>query len=140
MGDFFRGHLGWAFIRVTFGFSLAFFHGYGKVIDGGVYNLAGTVAKLGFPAPTFLAWCAALTELAGGILFGFGLGTRPVAILGSVTMTVALYRHLSDPVAKMELALLYLSVMLVGAAIGGGRYSLDALFRLRLPVAPRGGA
>ena len=35
--------LGWTLVRVVFGFSLAYLHGYGKVFEGGVHKLVGGV-------------------------------------------------------------------------------------------------
>lgn len=130
--------LSWTLVRVVFGFSIAFFHGYPKVFGGGVNGLANTVANLGFPAPTFFAWAAALSELVGGALVMLGLGTRIAASLVACTMAVALYRHLPDPLAKMELAALYFTGMIALALRGGGAFSLDAWFQLRLPVQRRG--
>ena len=46
-------------------------------------------------------------------------------------MVVALYRHRVDPFGRMELALLYLSVLAATVLVGGGPYSLDAKMRRR---------
>ena len=132
-----RFDLAWALIRITAGFSMFFFHGWGKVVDGGVNNLVGTVARLGFPAPTFFAWCAALAEFVGGILLALGLATRWSALAIGTTMVVALYRHQTDPIARFELPALYLVIMIAAFLIGGGRYSLDSRLRLRFPLEPK---
>jgi putative oxidoreductase len=133
-------HLGWAITRFTSGALLAFLHGYGKVFGGNLDGFAQGVARLGFPAPTFFAWCAALAEFVGGILVALGLATRPAAAFAGFTMLVASYRHLDDPWRSRELALVYLAVMLGAMLIGGGRYSLDSVFRLRMPFTTRSGA
>ena len=112
-------------MRVVFGASLAFFHGYGKVFGGKMPDFVKAVVALGFPAPTFFAWCAALSELVGGALVALGLLTRPAAAFAGFTMVVALYRHRVDPFAKSELAVLYLVVMIACVVRGGGAYSLD---------------
>ncbi|MBI3183379.1 MAG: DoxX family membrane protein [Myxococcales bacterium] len=130
--------IGWAIVRVVFGLSMAFFHGYGKVFEGRTAGLARTVAELGLPAPSFLAWLAALAELGGGLLVALGLATRYAAASVCAVMLVALYRHLPEGIAKMELAALYLSVMLMAVAAGGGRYSLDTFARLQLPISRKG--
>ena len=56
--------IGWTLVRVVFGLTLALGHGLPKV-TGGISRFAEGVAALGFPFPTFFAWCAALAELAG---------------------------------------------------------------------------
>lgn len=130
-------HLGWAIFRFTAGALLAINHGYGKVFGGNIDRFAQGVADLGFPAPTFFAWCAALAEFGGGILVALGLATRPAAALAGFTMLVATWRHWADPFASKEKALLFLAGMIAAMLIGGGRYSLDAVFRLRMPISTR---
>jgi putative oxidoreductase len=126
-------NLSWALTRFVFGTSLALFHGFPKIFEGKLEGFTQTVASLGFPAPTFFAWAAALTELVGGILVAVGLLTRPMAGLAAFTMLVALHRHRVDPFIRMELALLYLVVMLMAVVMGGGRFSLDGLFNFNMP-------
>ncbi|RKH09391.1 DoxX family protein [Corallococcus praedator] len=123
-----RGAVGWTLVRVVFGLTLAFSHGLGKV-TGDMSGFAEGVAKLGFPAPMFFAWCAALAEFLGGIAVALGLLTRPAALFAGFTMLVALFRHRADPFGKMELSLLFLTVMVAALIIGGGPFSLDALLR-----------
>jgi len=126
-------NLAWAFTRFVFGASLSFFHGFGKVFEGKIEGLTKTVETLGFPAPTFFAWAASLTELVGGILIAVGLLTRPAAALAAFTMIVALYRHRVDEFARMEMALMYLSVFVLAVVFGGGRYSLDRVIGWKGP-------
>ncbi|RKH65259.1 DoxX family protein [Corallococcus llansteffanensis] len=122
--------LGWTVVRAVFGLTLAFGHGLGKV-TGDMSGFAGAVERLGFPAPTFFAWCAALAEFLGGLCVALGLVTRPAALVAGFTMGVALVQHHADPFGKMELALLYLTVMVAAVIIGGGPFSLDARLRRR---------
>ena len=122
----------WALVRVTFGLSLAGFHGFGKV-TGDLTKFTAAVADLGFPYPAHFAWAATLAEFAGGLLVAVGLFTRPATALAAFTMMVALYNHRLDPLAKAELALLYAVVMIAAVFVGGGRYSIDA----RLAWLPR---
>jgi putative oxidoreductase len=124
----------WAFSRFVFGVSLALFHGYGKVFEGKVEGLTNTVAGLGFPVPSFFAWAASIAEFFGGILVALGFLTRPAAAMCATTMAVALYRHRLDPPAKMEMAALYLAMMLLIVVVGGGRFSLDRVLKLRNPL------
>jgi putative oxidoreductase len=128
---------GWAATRFIFGSSLALFHGYGKVFEGKVHGLASAVAAMGFPAPTAFAWSASIAEFLGGILVALGLLTRPAATACALTMLVALYQLRTEPLAKAELALLYLAVMVLAILVGGGRFSLDRFVRMRSPVQRR---
>ncbi len=121
-----RSEVAFAIVRVVFGAALAGFHGYGKVLGGKMADFTKSVAALGFPMPTFFAWCAGLTELVGGALIAIGLFARPAAAFASFTMLVALYRHRIDPLAKSEMALLYLTVFVALVLRGAGPYSLDA--------------
>ncbi|MBI2392932.1 MAG: DoxX family protein [Deltaproteobacteria bacterium] len=127
-----NAELAWTGIRVAFGLSLAGFHGWAKVFGGKMPDFVKTVAALGLPAPTFFAWCAGLSEFLGGALVAIGLFARPAAVFPAITMLVALYRHRVDPIAKWELATLYLVVMLACVLRGPGPYSLDARWFERL--------
>lgn len=132
-----RADLGWALIRLVAGFSLAWFHGYAKVFEGGATRMVGKVAELGFPQPTVFAWAAALSEFAGGILIAIGLATRPAGAFVGFTMLVALYNHRADPIDRWELAGLYFAIAIGAVLMGGGRYALDRSIRLRMPVASK---
>lgn len=129
-----RFDLSWLLIRLTAGILFSLNHGAVKVFGPGkMEGFIQTTASLGFPFPKFFAWTGALTELIGGALFAVGLLTRPVAALAGFMMLVALYRHSADPLPRMELALVYLSIFVAGVLLGGGRYSLDRVLGVRLP-------
>lgn len=135
------------------GLGLAFAHGWGKVTalaSGQGDRLIAAIEALGFPLPTFFAWAAALSELAGGLLVALGLATRVAAGFAAFTMTVAAFVrhrfHLQLPAAlglldpseqelerwgNPELALVYLVVLLALVLVGPGRLSLDRLVRRR---------
>jgi putative oxidoreductase len=120
--------LGWTLVRVTFGFMLSLAHGLPKA-RGDMSRFAEGVANLGFPFPTFFAWCATLTELVGGALIALGLFTRPAAALAAFTMLVASFRHRPDPFSVMEKPLLFLAVFVGVILVGAGPWSLDARLR-----------
>jgi putative oxidoreductase len=81
---------------------------------------------MGFPAPVFFAWMAALSELVGGVFLAIGFATRPAAFLIACTMTTAGFvRHAADPYGRKELAFLYLAVAVMFMLTGAGRYSVD---------------
>ena len=82
---------------------------------------------------------AGILEFFGGLLFLFGLFTRPVAFILSGTMAVAYFMGHAPggfwPVInKGELAVLYCFVFLYFSVAGGGVWSLDRLIGRR-PVA-----
>ncbi len=119
-------NLGLLIGRLGFGLMLAFLHGFGKLPPA--EGFVGGVASLGFPAPALFAWAAALAEGIGSLLVAVGLLTRPAALTVAITMAVAAFMmHAPDPLAKKELALVYLCFALVFLLTGSGRFSLDAL-------------
>jgi putative oxidoreductase len=77
---------------------------------------------------------AGVLEVFGGLLFLFGLFTRPVAFLLSGFMAVAYFmahapRGFWPVLNEGELAALYSFVFLYFAAAGGGAWSVDRLWR-----------
>lgn len=114
-------------LRLGFGFGIAY-HGYGKVFGGWMEKFTAGVASMGFPAPAFFAWMAALGEFAGGLMIAAGLFTRLNAYWVACVMGVAAFVRLgADPFDKKELALCYLVVSLALALTGGGRFALERL-------------
>lgn len=134
------GDFGFAAMRIGIGLYMAIGHGYGKMFGeeriGPTEQFIGYTESLGFPAPVFFAWMAAITEFFGGLALAAGLLTRPAALGMIGTMVVAAFiAHGSDPwVAapgerSKEMAMLYLLPSMAILAIGGGRFSVDALLR-----------
>lgn len=130
-------------LRVGIGLYMALGHGYGKMFAGGTLGpsegFIQYTADLGFPAPVFFAWMAAITEFFGGLALAAGLFTRPAAFGLLGTMVVAVFlAHGSDPwVAKprepsKEMAMLYLLPSITFIIVGSGRYGFDAMLRKRL--------
>lgn len=119
-------------VRLFWGtqFALA---GFGKLTN--LEGAAGAFASWGFPAPEAHALLAGSTELFGGLLLLIGLGTRPVGLLLSVTMLVALgtahrgellASGLSDATPVLTaLPTTYLLASLVALFVGPGRWSAD---------------
>ena len=96
---------------------------------------------MGFPAPTFFAWCAALTEFLGGLLVAAGLLTRPAALFLSFNMLVAAFKvHQNDPWAgqprSKEMAILYLAPFLLLILSGAGRFAIDWFLQRRPSRSP----
>lgn len=114
-------------LRISVGCMMAFGHGLGKLPPHDGF-IAG-VSALGFPAPEFFAWLAALAEFGGGLLLAVGFLTRFNALALSLTMLVAAFgRHLADPFKVKELSLLYLVVFILFMIKGSGKWSLDHFF------------
>lgn len=114
--------------RVFFGVSMAFAHGMGKLPPSDRF-IEGVV-EMGFPMPVFFAWMAGLSEFVGGVLLALGLFTRPSALFIAGTMLVAAFgRHAADPFKQQELSLVYLCACLIFLGLGGGRLSIDRMFR-----------
>jgi putative oxidoreductase len=69
---------------------------------------------------------AIVGELVCPILIILGFKTRWAAVPAAITMGVAAFiAHGSDPLAKKELALLYLTFFVVIMLVGPGKYSFD---------------
>lgn len=119
-------------LRVVAGVSMTT-HGYAKTLGGGMEKFTAGVSEMGFPAPEFFAWSAALSELVGGVCLALGLGTRISAFFIASTMVVAIFvRHAADPFQRKELAVLYLAVTLYFMLSGGGRWSLDVFLKRKI--------
>jgi uncharacterized membrane protein YphA (DoxX/SURF4 family) len=82
----------------------------------------------------WLAEPVAVIHIAGGILLAFGLWTRfAAAIQIPIVAGAALFVHLREGLftdaQTLELDLLVLVILCLMALGGGGRYSIDAVFR-----------
>jgi putative oxidoreductase len=122
------GELGLAALRIFSGLSMALAHGWGKMLPS--ERFIEGVGRLGFPWPTFFAHAAGYSEFIGGLLLSIGLATRPSAFFIMVTMlTAGFLSHADDPFGRKEKAFLYAVIMLVFLIRGGGRYSVDRLWR-----------
>lgn len=135
--------IGWTLIRVTFGFYLAYAHGFDKVFghaaDGtaNAVKFSAGVAKLGHPfdwAPLAFAWAAALSEFLGASLLAAGLFTRPAAFFVLFTMAVAIRHHLADGLKDAESAMLYAVPALAFLLGGPGPIALDPIAKKILPM------
>ncbi len=131
-------------IRVLFGVAIAA-HGAQKIFGWfGGYGLKGTggfFEGLGFHPGTAFAAAAGLSEFGGGILLTLGLFTPLGAVAILAAMLVAMVSvHLKNGFFAMsngiELPFLYAATAIGVAVTGGGAYSLDALFGLKLLSEP----
>lgn len=118
----FRGHI-YALLRIAVGL-LFFLHGLPKLFGG-----------FGRPAPAELMsqmGLAGIIEVIGGAMIALGLFTSPVAFLASGQMAVAYFQAHAPrgpwPIMNGgELAALFCFVFLYLAAVGSGKWSLDAI-------------
>ena len=126
--------IGLLILRIGFGLSFFWYHGYPKLSAGpeGWERTGDAVANIGI---TFghTAWglAAALSEGVGGLLFAAGLCFRPVclAMLGVMVMATVdqMGREMPQPEHALKNAFVLAGMFLVGA----GRYTVSALFRRR---------
>ncbi|MFV2022323.1 DoxX family protein [Micromonospora sp. LOL_023] len=102
----------------------------------GGHRGSGEAATIG----AWPSWWAALIQFVGGLLVLTGLGTRAAAVICSGSMAYA-YFVVHQPSALLplnnggELAALFCWSFLLVAAVGPGRYSLDALLHRRREAA-----
>ena len=122
--------IGLLLLRVMGGAGIAM-HGYQKLFGGNIDQFAKmAVEPLGFPVPLVFAYMAGLAEFLGGIFIAVGLLTRLASIPLLFTMCVAVFMvHVKngDPVARMEPALVYLTVAATLLLTGPGAISLDRI-------------
>ena len=122
-------------IRAVFGLSLAAHGGqklFGWFGGSGPSGTAAILSSLRYRAPLLMAFVAALSEVAGGVLFTVGLATPFAALLMAVVMikaiaTVHWAKGFWGFQGGYEYNLEILTVALGVAATGPGRFSLDAL-------------
>ncbi len=112
-------------LRVTLGL-LMLNHGYPKLMN----LISGEEIK--FADPILIGMSASLAlavfaEFFCSILIVLGLWTRLALIPLMVTMIIVVsIIHVNDPIAKKELALLYLLPYIALFLLGSGRFSMDA--------------
>lgn len=120
----------WPMIRVVAGLNLVP-HGYPKVFDSGLANVADSFAKMGYEPGWLWGPAVAVTEVAGGIMLAVGLLTRPVALAIAVFLFTAVVHHWGAGFywnkGGFEYPLFWGVVALAFAIRGGGRYSVDRL-------------
>ena len=96
---------------------------------GSIANFRGNVENLGMPLPGVMAWVAALAEFGGGVFLILGWLTRPVALIVSGNMVVAVTRvHWKNGLVGQggyEFPLTMLAALLTIVLAGPGALSID---------------
>jgi len=113
-----------------------------RIVAGFLFIEHGAQKLFGFPAPmpgggpalASLVGVSGIIEFVGGLLLLLGLFTRPVAFILAGEMAVGYFmvharRGFWPLLNGGELAVLYCFVFLYLAAVGGGPWSVDRLWR-----------
>ena len=117
-------------LRLGFGITLAYVHGYSKITGGPDKweKLGSAMANLGITFfPVFWGFMAAFAEFAGALLVAMGFLTRAAAFLVAFTMAVAVFDHihggdkLADAADAFQLLVVFTAILIAGA----GQYSID---------------
>ena len=126
--------VGLLILRLGFGLSFFWYHGYPKLAGGPETweRIGDAVANVGitFAHP---AWglAAALSEGAGGLLFAAGLFFRPVCVALLGVMVMATVDQFGREMPQPEHALKNAFVVAGLFFVGPGRHTASALFRRR---------
>jgi putative oxidoreductase len=123
--------IGLLIMRLVFGGTMLLGHGYGKIMAYG-QKAASFPDPIGLGGATSMA-LAIFAEFFCSILIILGLATRFAALPLVITMAVAFFIfHSADPFGKKELALLFMAAFSTLFLTGGGRFSIDGLFRRKM--------
>jgi putative oxidoreductase len=116
--------------------------GFGKLLDIG--GFAASLASKGVPLAGIFGMIGACVEFFGGLAVLLGLQTRYAAVLIAVFTVVATaishrYWEFSDAVRRAQEVNFMKNVCIIGgflllAAVGGGRFSIDTLWRQKASV------
>ena len=115
-------------LRVGVGLVFILIHGWPK-LSGGAAKwelIGGSMKFFGFTfAPVFWGFMSAFTEFFSGVSLLLGLFVRPMMILLTINMAVALTSHLGGPWGNMAYAIVVLTFAVSMFIIGPGKYSFD---------------
>lgn len=114
-------------LRLVFGLSMAFGHGWKKMIKLFTEDPVLFADPFGI-GPSITLGFTVFAEVVCGLLLALGLFTRFSSIPLIITMLVAIgIIHTGDPFGDRELALLYLAPCIILLLTGAGRFSLDKM-------------
>jgi len=97
-------------------------------------SVAGWFEGMGYPLPTFNAYMAASTEIAGVVLLALGFASRIISIPLIIVMMVAILTvHGGNGFEAsgngFEIPLYYLVMLFTILVYGPGKYSLEGIIR-----------
>lgn len=116
-------------LRVCFGFTMLFNHGWGKFLKLIGDRPIKWADPIGLGPEVSLALASFAEFFCAGALI-LGLFTRLATIPLIITMGVAIFIvHIGDPFNKMELPLMYITAYIAILLLGAGRFSIDHLVR-----------
>ncbi|MFN8177953.1 MAG: DoxX family protein [bacterium] len=119
--------VGLLFVRVIVGFSMAAFHGWGKISGGPELwkQIGGAMGNFGVHAyPVFWGFMSGFAEFGCSCLMALGVFFRPATLILAINMAVAVGSHLAMPPGQhagwngashaLELFSVYVALLLVG--------------------------
>ena len=121
-------------LRLGFGVSFFWYHGFPKLIGGPDMwqRIGDAVANIGITfAHPLWGLAAALSEGVGGLLFAAGLFFRPACVVMLGVMVMATIDQLGREMPQPEHALKNAFVLAGLFFVGPGRYTASALFKRR---------
>ena len=111
-------------VRVIAGGSMLY-HGWAKLM-GGVAPVATSMVRNAIPVPSASAYIVMFLETVGAACLVLGLFTRFFAAALAIELAViAFYVQMPQGFARMEMCLIWGTIMAFIALRGGGAYSLD---------------
>lgn len=118
-------------LRVTFGLSMIYGHGYGKLMRLFSGEEIKFMDPFGIGPEASLALVVFAEVICAGLIT-IGLFTRLATTPLIIAMGVAVFvAHGGDEFAKVEKALLYLMTFVALSISGAGNYSIDRLIKKR---------
>lgn len=126
--------IGLFILRIGFGLSFFWHHGYPKLAGGPATweRIGDAVANVGITfGHAAFGLAAALSEGVGGLLFAAGVFFRPVCIAMLGVMVFATIDQFSRDMPQPEHALKNAFVLAGMCLVGPGRYTLSSLFKRR---------
>ncbi len=114
-------------LRLTFGFTMLYGHGWGKLMKLFGDKPIKWADPIGL-GPEISLGLAVFSEVfcAGALILG--LFTRLATIPLIITMGVAIFIvHINDPFGKIEFPLMYLIAYMAILLLGPGKFSIDGL-------------